>query len=109
MPKPHPGRRALIAYNRLSRDMAAVNYVVRVAKPSGMVGDLTMRQFNSICHAANRLFCRELSMPRFHTIDLDRPVTVADFTILVARLTAAILAFEERYHHLTEPPVEDVV
>lgn len=98
---PHLGRRAIIAYNRLSRDLAALNYVLRIAKPSGMVGDLTLRQFNGICHAANRLFCRELALPRFYMIDLERPLTVADFTILVARLTMAAQAFEERYSHLT--------
>jgi len=109
MTQPQLGRRAIIAYNRLSRDLAALNYVLRVIKPAGMVGDLTLRQFNSICHAANRLFCRELAQPRFLPIDPERPLTVADFAILVARLTTAIQAFEARYHHLTAPPVEDVV
>lgn len=106
MTEPKLGRRAIIAYNRLSRDVAALNYVLRVAKPVGMVGDLTLRQFNSITHAANRLFCRELALPRFHLIDLDRPLTIADFAILVARLTVASQAFEGRYRALIAPPDE---
>ena len=103
MTKPHPGRRTIVTYNRLARDLAALNYVLRTAKPPGMVGDLTLRQFNSIRHDANRAFCRELSMPRFHKIDLTRPMTVADFAILVTRLTLAARMFEQRYAHLTVP------
>ena len=106
MTTPQLGRRAIIAYNRLSRDLAALNYVLRVNKPTGMVGDLTLRQFNSITHEANRLFCRELALPRFHMIDAERPLTVADFAILVTRLTMAAQAFEERYKHLTVPVEE---
>lgn len=103
MQKPKLGRRAIIAYNRLSRDVAALNYVLRLAKPSGLVGDLTLRQFNGITHTANRLFCRELALPRFYMIDLERPLTAADFAILVTRLTLACMTFEERYSHLTLP------
>ncbi|KQX42813.1 hypothetical protein ASD04_02295 [Devosia sp. Root436] len=104
MTQPKLSRRAIIAYNRFSKDLAALNYVLRKAKPTGMVGDLTLRQFNAICHAANRLFAREPAMPRFLWIDLERPLTVADFAILVSRLTAASLAFEERYEYLTRAP-----
>ena len=107
MTKPQLGRRSIITYNRLARDLAALNYVLRVAKPSGMVGDLTLRQFNSIRHDANRLFCREVGMPRFHMIDLSRPHTVADFAIFVARLTMAATSFEERYAHVNEFADED--
>lgn len=103
MTKPTLGRRTIYAYNRLSRDLAALNYVLRKARPTGMVGDLTMRQIKGICHTANRLFAREPSMPRFFIMDVGRPLTVADFAILVSRLTAASFAFEERYQHLIEP------
>ena len=107
--QPQLSHRAITAYNRLSRDLAALNYVLRVAKPTGMVGDLTLRNFNHILHAANRLFCREAGMPRFVRIDLDRPLTVADFAILVTRLSAAAVTFEERYAHLTVPPADSAV
>lgn len=100
--KPKLGPRAITAYNRFSKDLAALNYVLRVAKPSGMVGDLSLRSLNRIIHTANRLFRRAPDIPHFVWLDLERPLTVADFAILVTRLTAAALAFEERYAHLTE-------
>lgn len=94
------GHRAISAYNRLSRDLASLNYVLRVAKPSGTVGEVTLRSLNQAIGIANRLFCREAELPQFAMLDPGVPLTVADFAILVTRLSAAAVAFEERYAHL---------
>lgn len=101
MPSNRLGHRAITAYNRLSRELAALNYVLRVAKPAGIVSEFTLRGLNRAIRTANRLFCREAELPSFAMLDPITPMTVADFTILVARLTAAALAFEERYARLT--------
>ena len=101
MPSNRLGHRAITAYNRLSRDLAALNYVLRIAKPTGTVGEFTLRNLNQAIRTANRLFCREAELPRFAVLDPIMPLSVADFAILVARLSAAALAFEARYARLT--------
>ncbi|MGB3337943.1 MAG: hypothetical protein WBA73_12260, partial [Devosia sp.] len=56
---------------------------------------------------ANRLYRREAGLPSLGVIDPCEPLTVADVVLLVARLTAAGIAFEERYAHLTESGLEN--
>jgi len=99
--KPKLGQRAIVAYNRLSRDVAALNYVLRIAKPKDTAGERTLRDLNMALRTANRLFAREASQPSFKLLDPIVPLSNADFLILVTRLTAATQAFEERYAHLT--------
>lgn len=101
------GHRAMTAYNRLSRELAALNYVLRIVKPTGMVGASTLQSLNHALLTADRLFCREAELPRFGRLDPAKPLTMADFTILVTRLTAAALAFEERYAQLRAAPNPD--
>ena len=100
--QPQLGPRTIVAYNRLARDLAAFNYVVRIAKPSGMLGEAAKRSLNTMLRLANRIYKREAGMPRFALFDPADPLTPADVALLVARLTAAGIAFEERYAHLTE-------
>ena len=100
--RPGLGPRAINAYNRLSREVAALNYITRVAKPHGPLGEITLRNLNRALHSANRLFRRLPGGPRFAMFDPRDQISMADFVIIVARLTAAAIAFEERYAHLTE-------
>lgn len=100
--KPHLSQRAINAYNRLSREVAALNYVTRVAKPSGPLTEITLRSLNQALHLANRLYRYEPGIPRFPMFDPRNPISMADIVIITARLSAASLAFEERYAHLTE-------
>ncbi|MCR6672733.1 hypothetical protein [Devosia ginsengisoli] len=100
--KPRLGPRAINAYNRLSREVAALNYVTRVAKPSGPLSEITLRSLNKALHLANRLYRREPGISRFAMFDPRDSISMADFVIIVARLSAASIAFEERYAHLTE-------
>jgi hypothetical protein len=98
---PHLGPRAVRAYNRLAQDIATFNYIVRVAKPSGIIGDTTRRSMLASLRAANRLFKREPSRPHFPLFDPIVPMSLFDFALYVARLSAASIAFEERHAHLT--------
>ena len=100
------GYRTIIAYARLARDVAALNVTLRSLKPNAAIGELTLRQCNLIIGAANRVFRRELGLPRFCLIDPAQPFTAADLSILVARLTLTCKNFEERYEHLTVPEDE---
>lgn len=104
--KPHLSQRAIVAYNSLCREVAALNYLVRVAKPSGTLGESGRAALAQALRAANRLYRRESALPRFGRIDPREPLTVADVALLVARLTVAGLAFEERYAHLGEAGLE---
>jgi hypothetical protein len=100
--KPHLSPRAIAAYNRLSREVAALNYLTRIAKPASMLGEDGRTSLNRALRIANRLYRRQTSFPSFGLIDPMAPLTHADLVLLVARLTLAGLAFEERYAHLTE-------
>ncbi|GLQ08633.1 hypothetical protein GCM10007913_05650 [Devosia yakushimensis] len=99
--KPHLSQRAIVAYNRLSREVAALNYLVRVAKPSGTLGEIGRECLDRALRIANRLYRREPGLPAFGRIDTREALTAADVSLLVARLSAAGIAFEERYAHLT--------
>lgn len=100
--KPTLGPRARNAYSRLAKELAALNFVVSRAKPAGTIGETSRRSLNRVIRTANRLFQREPGMPRFAQPDPVEPMSAADLALLVARLSAAALAFEERYRHLTE-------
>ena len=100
--KPHLSPRAVVAYNCLSREVAALNYLVRVAKPSGTLGEAGLTCLGRALRIANRLYRREPGMPSFGRINPREPMTAADVALMVARLSAAGIAFEERYAHLTE-------
>jgi len=106
MTLPNLGNRGITIYNRLNRDLAAFNYVLRVAKLPGNCNAHTLWTLNGLFIAANRLFRRHSDLPRFITVDINSPMSQADLAILVAQLTAACLAFEERYEHLTAEGVE---
>ena len=102
MTLPQLGTRAIASYNQLNRDVAAFNYVLRVAKPSGACNAHTLFTLNGLFNRANRLFRRHADLPHFVQVSLVTTMSQADLAILVAQLTAACLAFEERYAHLTE-------
>lgn len=102
MTKPQLGPRAIHAYNRLNRELAAFNYVLRISKPSGVASPNTLFTLNGLFVLANRLFRRHRDLPRFINLGLDDGMSQADLAVQVARLTTACLAFEERYAHLTE-------
>lgn len=99
---PHLSPRAIVAYNRLGREVAALNYLLRATKPSGALGVIGRECLDRALRIANRLYRREPGLPSLGRIDTSEVLTVADLALLVARLTAAGLAFEERYAHLTE-------
>lgn len=61
----------------------------------------TLFTLNGLFIRANRLFRRHPDLPRFTNVDIGSPMSLADLAILVAQLTSACLAFEERYEHLT--------
>lgn len=98
---PTLGPRAIRSYNRLAKDIAAFNYVLRIAKPSGPVGRETIATLNGLALMANRLFRHHSDLPRFAGVALDHTMSQADLAIAVARLNAACVHFEERYAHLT--------
>lgn len=91
--------RRIVNYNRLQSDVAAMNYVIRFAKPSGALGLATIRACNRMISVANRLYKREHGMPQFRLLIEDEPLYLADLQILVTRLTAAGNTFEARYAH----------
>ena len=101
--KPHLSQRAIVAYNRLSREVAALNYLVRITKPSGTLGETGRICLDRALRIANRLYRREPGMPFFGRIDTRELLTQADLALMVARLSVAGMAFEERYAHLTAP------
>lgn len=106
MTLPHLGTRGIASYNQLNRDLAAFNYVLRFGKPSGACNAHTLFTLNGLFNRANRLFHRHADLPRFIHVDLDATISQADLAILVTQLTAACLAFEERYEHLTAEGAE---
>ncbi|MET3924689.1 hypothetical protein [Devosia sp. 2618] len=100
--RPHLSPRAITAYNRLCRELAALNYLTRIAKPSGTLGLEGRLCLNRVLRIANRLYRREPGLPFIGLVDPEAPLTNADLVLLVARLSTACIAFEERYAHLTE-------
>jgi hypothetical protein len=102
MTAPHLGNRSIASYNSLNRDLAAFNYVLRVTKPSGALHAHTLFTLNGLFNRANRLFRHHRDLPRFIQVDIGSTMSQADLAILVAQLTAACLAFEERHANLTE-------
>ena len=101
MTLPQLGNRSIASYNRLNRELAAFNYVLRVARPPGACNAHTLFTLNGLFNRANLLFRRHADLPHFINVSIDATMSQADLAISVARLTAACLAFEERYAHLT--------
>lgn len=106
--KPHLSQRAITAYNRLGREVAALNYLVRVTRPACVLGEEGRLTLNQTLRLANRLYRREAAMPGFAAIDPTAALTSADLVLLVARLTSAGIAFEERYAHLMQDYAAEV-
>ncbi|MGK2227384.1 MAG: hypothetical protein ACI9GK_001201 [Devosia sp.] len=107
-PLPRLGRRAIHAHSRLAREVAALNYLLRVAKPAGTLGENGRRSLNDVMRAANKLYRHEPGLPSFRLIDPINPLTNADIALMVTRLIVACQAFEQRYAHLTDaalPPM----
>ncbi|SEQ02969.1 hypothetical protein SAMN05428969_1615 [Devosia sp. YR412] len=102
MTKPHLSQRAIVAYNRLSLEVAALNYLTRIAKPAGTLGLEGRIALDRTLKLAFRLYRREPGLPFSGRIDTSAPLTNADLVLLVARLTTCCTAFEERYAHLKE-------
>ena len=100
---PHLGPRAITAYNRFAKDLAAFNYVLQHSGAKGPVGVTTLMTLNGLIATTRRLFRRHPDLPRLLPVDIDTPMTPTDLAIHVARLNAASLHFEERYAHLTRP------
>ena len=86
---------AIDAYNRLGKECAAFNYVLRHSKQTGPVTDHTLLALNGMVNLANRLFRRHAELPFFNSVDTSAPMSQADLAIFVARLTAACIRFEE--------------
>ena len=97
MPYPRLGHRAIDAYNRLAKECAAYNYVLRHTKQTGPVSWQTLMALNGMIILANRLFRRHADLPRFLPVDTTNPMSQADFAVLVTRLLAACIHFEEHY------------
>jgi hypothetical protein len=102
MTLPPLGPRGITRYNQLNRDVAAFNYVLRGSKSAGACNAHTLFTLNGLLRSANLLFRRHRDLPYFFQVDIDVPLSQADLAIIVARLTAACLAFEARYAQLTE-------
>ena len=97
MTQPKLGHRAIDAYNRLCREVAAYNYVLRETAQKGPVGWETLMALNGMVILANRLFRRHADLPRFLPVNVREPMSQADFAVLITRLTAACIHFEEHY------------
>ena len=100
MTTPNLGPKAIDAYNRFSKELAALNYTLRNTKLAGPIDQQTLLALNGLIAIAQRLFRRHPDLPRFSPVDLAKPMSQADFSVLVARLTSAGLHFGERYAHL---------
>ncbi len=101
MTRPALGPRDIDDYNRLARDLAAFNFVLRKTKPGGTVRGETLMALNGLINIANRLFRRHTDLPRFVPVDVGIPMAMADLSVIIARLTLAALLYQERYRHLT--------
>lgn len=62
---PPLGPRALASYQRLRIEIDALKSVLNHRKPSGAMGDPTVRALESVRHRANKLFCRHADLPGF--------------------------------------------
>jgi hypothetical protein len=91
------GHRAAHRYNRLAKELAAFNYVLRRTTLKGPVEIQTFYALNGMIQLANRLFRRHPDIQWFMPIDVDGTMTQADLAIIVARLTAACSAFESKF------------
>lgn len=100
MSTPSLGPKAIDAYNRFSKELAAFNYALRGSKLTGTVDRDTLLALNGLIAIAQRLFRRHADLPRFSKVDPDRPMTQADLALHVSRLTSASLHFQDRYDHL---------
>ena len=90
---PPLGPRALASYRRLRIEVDALRGVLDYRKPSGVMNDPTINTLESVRHRANKLFCRHAELPWFPRIS-EPVLSLADFTILVARLASALRRFE---------------
>lgn len=98
---PHLGPRAINAYNRFARELAAFNYVLRHTKASAPVSDPTLMTLNGLINMARRLFRRHPDLPRFTPFNFTGSMTLTDLNIHIARLNAASVHFEECYADLS--------
>lgn len=101
------GPRTIVAYNRLAREVAAFNYLIRVAKPSSTLGEAARRSLDRTLALANRIYRREPGIRGFTRFDPIDPLTTADVILLVTRLSVAGIAFEERYAFLAEDGLKE--
>lgn len=99
---PNLGPRAIDAYNRFAKELAAFNYVLDHSKSAGPVQNETLMVLNGLINIANRLFRRHPDLPRFFQVGIYTPMSRTDVAVLVARLTAASQHFEDIYAHLQE-------
>lgn len=88
------GPRAHAAYRRLSSELTAMRSALAAGKVTGGVSIGTLGALNGAINLANRLFRRHADLPRFFHVDVGHPMTVVDFSILVARLSEALRRFE---------------
>ena len=100
MALPQLSQRRIIAYNRLSQEVGALNCFTRMTKPTGTLGERSRRELNRALRLANRIYGREAGIPKFRLIDPIDPLSMADLLLLVSRLTTAGMTFEARYAHL---------
>ncbi|KQX40005.1 hypothetical protein ASD04_04985 [Devosia sp. Root436] len=103
MTLPNLSPKSIAAYNRFAKELAAFNAMLIKSKKPQPVQDETLMALNGLIIIANRLFRRHADLPRFFGVSVNKPMAHADLAVLVGRLTAASLHFEERYHHLTVP------
>jgi hypothetical protein len=101
MTLPNLSPKAIAAYNRFAQELAAFNAMLIKSKKPEPVQDETLLAINGMIIIANRLFRRHADLPRFFPVSVNQPMAHADLAVLIGRLTAASLHFEERYHHLT--------
>ena len=72
------------------------------SKASGPVQNETLMVLNGLINNASRLFRRHPDLPRFFHVSIDVPMSRADLAVMIARLTAASIHFEERYARLLD-------
>lgn len=91
---PQPlGPRALDSYRRLQLEVETLGSIINFRKPSGAMGEDTIRGLNSIHQRINKLFCRHASLPRFPGLT-QTTLSQADFTLLVARLSDSLRQYQ---------------
>lgn len=90
---PPLGPRALDSYQRLHLEVEALRSTITLRKPSGTMGEDTIRGLNSIHQRINKLFCRHASLPRFPGLT-QTMLSQADFALLVARLSDSLRQYQ---------------